>query len=122
METTRYTATNVSLMVAAGLLIAFLSVMTAGFGADPAHDFVSTCIVVLLVVSLLSVPAYLAMFRWCLVASISMWCITGLCLLLALLSGLAGPSLALFFLMALDASLFQAIVSNSHRRSQLHPA
>ena len=90
MTHTRYTSTNILLLVAGGIacaVVVFLCVMTAGFGADPAHDFRSGAIICFLCLALLSAPAYLTMFRWCGVGEITMWSVTGMSFAVLLVAG-----------------------------------
>jgi hypothetical protein len=65
---TRYVGSNIALLLVGAvvcLFTGFMAVMTAGFGADPVHDFRSGAILCDILATLLSVPFYLAMFRWC---------------------------------------------------------
>jgi hypothetical protein len=88
MTHTRYSATKIILLVA-GALIAlfntFLVVMTAGFGADPVHDFRSFAAACLLDLALLSAPLYLIALRWSGVSCVGTWGVT--CALITLVSG-----------------------------------
>jgi hypothetical protein len=62
---TRYVGSNIALLLVGAvvcLFTGFMAVMTAGFGADPVHDFRSGAILCDILATLLSVPFYLAMF------------------------------------------------------------
>jgi hypothetical protein len=112
---TRYSAGNVALLIAGGLICCvsvFLSVMTAGFGADPAHDFRSFAFTAYLLLSLLLAPIYLMMFRWCSVGAIAMWWLFGVCLI-TLLAGLFFQQLGFMVPLLIEAIIFDAINSRS---------
>jgi hypothetical protein len=115
---TRYKTTNTLLLIAGGLVClftTFLAVMTAGFGADPAHDFKSYMVVGLLFVSLASVPSYLLMFRWCGIGEAAMWVITAIAFFLMLLGGMNFFGLVLSLI--IESLIFSGIASGSRRES-----
>jgi hypothetical protein len=122
---TRYNGTNIALLFASGVLCAFIlfmTVMTAGFGADPVHDFKTGVIACTLYVSLLSVPSYLLMFGWSGIGSIAMWSVTALSFVLSLLAGFSSPCLAFVVFLAIQSALLQAIHARSERHQTELPA
>lgn len=75
MTYTRYSKSNIILLLAGFcvcILVAFLASMTAGFAADPVHDFKTLATVLLLYLAVLTVPIYGMMFRWSSLGSIAM--------------------------------------------------
>jgi hypothetical protein len=122
MTHTRYSRSNIVLLVAGTLVcifIAFLAVMTAGFATDPVHDFRSFAAVCLLYLALLAVPVHLVMFRWSGVGSIGMWGITSSYFLLALLAGILPHLVGLLVLLAIEALICESIKSASRHEPQL---
>jgi hypothetical protein len=90
---TRYIGSNIGLLIAGALVClatGFMAVMTAGFGTDPVHDFRSAAVVCDLLVVILSIPFYLAMFRWCGIGMFGVWCAAFVSLGTCLVSGMAG--------------------------------
>jgi hypothetical protein len=122
MTNTRYSRSNIVLLVAGTLVcifIAFLASMTAGFATDPVHDFRSFAAVCLLYLALLAVPIYLLMFRWSSVGSIGMWSITASYFVLGLLAGILPHLMGLLVLLVIEALICESIKSTSRRESQL---
>ena len=120
MTLTRYSRSNIALLVAGAidcLFISFLTVMTAGFATDPIHDFRSFATVCFLYVALSSIPIYLLMFRWSSIGSIAMWCATLCCFLVGLLGGILSHLLGVLLLMVIEALICQAINSGSWNES-----
>jgi hypothetical protein len=118
MTITRYSSINVVLLIAGALVClftVFLLIMTAGFGADPIHDYRSFAIVSLLCVGLLSVPAYLVTLRWPRIGSIAMWGIASCCLLIATAGGVIFHFLGLMVLLLVEALICSAVKSGSER-------
>jgi hypothetical protein len=116
MRRTRYSPFNIFLLAAGALgclVITFMSVMTAGFGADPVHDFASGAIAFLLYFWLLSIPAYLIMIFWSKVGSIAMWTIAGLSFGILLLIPRDWHYLGLTVPLGIEAFIFQVIDSAS---------
>jgi hypothetical protein len=114
---TRYTPANVLLLVVAGvvsLLITFLSVMTAGFGADPAHDFRSAALTCILIAALFNAPSYLAMFWWCGIGEVAIWIVTFFCFASMVVGGLLNY-VGLLLLLILESLMFSGIASASRR-------
>jgi hypothetical protein len=95
--------------------------MTAGFGADPAHDFRSGAIICFLCLALLSAPAYLTMFRWCGVGEITMWSVTGMSFAVLLVAGVLLHFLGFVVLLAVESLIFNAIASGSRKSKTEHP-
>jgi len=96
---TRYTPATVGLLVLGGAVCGFnvfLAIMTAGFGADPVHDFKSGAIVACILLALTSLPIYLAMFRWAGIGCVAMWSATVGCFLLSLFVGAPGMAFSMF--------------------------
>jgi hypothetical protein len=87
--------------------------MSAGFVADPVHDFRSFAFAAYLLLSLLLIPIYLIMFRWCSIGSLAMWCLFGSCLV-ALVAGLFFQGLGFLIPLFIEALIFGAINSRSH--------
>jgi predicted membrane channel-forming protein YqfA (hemolysin III family) len=119
MTHTRYSPGNVALLVIGaliGCISVFMSIMTAGFGADPVHDFSSFAFVAFLVLSFLLVPVYLIMFRWCSVGAIAMWCLLVGCLVV-LVAGFGFKRIGLLVLLFIEALIFEAINSRSRAES-----
>jgi hypothetical protein len=115
---TRYIGANIVLLIAGAiicLIIGFMAVMTAGFGADPAHDFRSTAIVFDLLTSLLSIPFYLAMFRWCGVGMVGVWGSAIASLASCLVTGMAGPTVLFTLLLGIQGAVCYAIYSRSRK-------
>ena len=118
MTITRYTSTNVILLIAGALVClftVFLLIMTAGFGADPVHDFRSFAIVSLLCVGLLCVPAYLITLRWPKAGAVAMWIVASCCALIATVGGVIFHFLGLTVLLLVEALICSAINSGSER-------
>ena len=116
---TRYVASSVALLLGGTLVClatCLMAVMTAGFGADPVHDFRSGAIVCVIFAALLATPFYLAMFRWCRIGCVGVWCMAALSLLLALVTGMAGPTMAFAILLGLQGLICSGIVSISENR------
>jgi hypothetical protein len=121
MRRTRYSALNIFLLFAGGLgclIIAFISVMTAGFGADPVHDLPSRALAFLLYFWLLSIPAYLIMFFWSKVGSVAMWTIAGLSVGILLLIPRDWHYLGLTVPLGIEAFIFHVIDSGSSPRER----
>jgi hypothetical protein len=111
-----HTRTNIVLLAAGALVCmfnTFLLIMTAGFGADPVHDFRSLAIQWLLCVGLLSCPCFLLMLRWSRVGSIAMWCVALCYSLVALVGGAFFHLLGLVILLLIEALICGAIDSGS---------
>ena len=86
---TRYVSSNVALLFVGAVLcavIALEAIMTAGFGADPVHDFKSAAILFDILAAILSIPFFLTMFRWCGIGSVGIWCAAGISLLCCLIT------------------------------------
>lgn len=118
MTITRYSSINVVLLIAGALVCVFtvfLLIMTAGFGADPVHDYRSFVIVSLLCVGLLSAPAYLLMLRWSNIGSIAMWSVASCCLLIAIVGGIVFHFLGMVVLLLVEALICSAINSGSEK-------
>jgi hypothetical protein len=117
--TTRYSTANIVLMIAEALLCVFTSfllIMTAGFGADPVHDFRSFAIVCMLCVGLLSCPSFLLAIRWSRLGSTAMWCVAICTLLIAVLGGVIQHFLGLVILLFIQALICGAINAGSRGR------
>jgi hypothetical protein len=92
---TRYVGSNIALLLVGAIVClgtGFMAVMTAGFGADPVHDFKSAAILCDIFAALLSIPFYLVTFRWCGVGSVGAWCTALVSLISCLVVGMAGPT------------------------------
>jgi hypothetical protein len=116
---TRYVGSNIALLLVGAvvcLATGFMAVMTAGFGADPVHDFKSAAIRCGILAALLSVPFYLATFRWCGVGSVGVWCTALVSLVSCLVTGMAGPTVLFTLLLALQGLICTGINSASTRR------
>src|SRR5580698_10284852 len=88
MTYTKYSATNVILLIAGdivALFTSFLVCMTAGFAVDPVHDVKSLATVGLLYMAILVMPIYLVTLRWCSIGSTAMWIVVCGCAVAALL-------------------------------------
>jgi hypothetical protein len=115
---TRYTATNAALLVvgtAVCLATGFMAQMTAGFGADPVHDFKSAAIVCDILAALMSVPFYLTMFRWCGVGLVGVWCMAMVSLATCLVTGMEGPTVFFTILLVLQGLICSGINSVSNK-------
>jgi hypothetical protein len=120
---TRYVGSTIALLFVGTLVCAFIlfmGVMTAGFGADPVHDFRSGAILCDLLAALLSVPAFLAMFRWCGVGSIGVYCIAAFSTLIFLVTGMAGPTGLFTILLFLQSLICWGITSTSEKTELSH--
>ena len=116
---TLYVGSNIALLLVGAvvcLATGFMAVMTAGFGADPVHDFTSGAIYCDILAALLSVPFYLAMFRWCGVGSAGVWCTAMFSLLVCLVTGMAGPTVLFTLLLVLQGLICTGIKSASTKR------
>jgi hypothetical protein len=118
MTITRYSSTNIVLLIAGALVCLFtifLLIMTAGFGADPVHDYRSFAIVSLLCVGLLCAPAYLLTLRWPKIGSLTMWGVALSCLLIAMAGGIIFHFLGLSVLLLVEALICSAVNSESEK-------
>jgi hypothetical protein len=116
---TRYVGSNIALLIIGAvvcLATGFMAVMTAGFGADPVHDFKSGAILCDILAALLSVPFYLVMFRWCGVGSVGVWCTAMFSLLVCLVTGMAGPTVLFTLLLVLQGFICTGVNSASTKR------
>jgi hypothetical protein len=90
MTRTKLSFPNIALLVL-GVIIssvdAFLSAMTAGFGADPIHDVKSGAMVAVILVSLALLPSSIAAFWWSKIGAVTSWSIFGVCSVCVLLGG-----------------------------------
>jgi len=91
--------------------------MTAGFAADTAESFRGLSVTFVLCLSLLCAPAYLAMFRWCKIGKVAIWCITALSFSALLVSGLLLKYGGLAVLLLVESLIFSAIASGSIDRA-----
>jgi hypothetical protein len=117
---TRYSLPNTILLLAGGLISLFNTfalVMTAGFGADPVHDFRSLAVESLIVVGLLNCLFFLIMLRWCRIGSIGMWCIVICSSLLALAAGVLFKLFVFLVLLMIEALICSAVDAGSHGKS-----
>jgi DMSO/TMAO reductase YedYZ heme-binding membrane subunit len=117
---TRYSSVNIILLVAGALVCLFtnfLLIMTAGFGADPVHDYRSFAIVCLLCVGLLSAPSYLLTLRWSRIGSIAMWSVALSCSFIALAGGVILHFLGLVVLLLVEGLICGAINSGSQDKA-----
>jgi hypothetical protein len=90
MTRTKLSLPNVALLllgIVISLIDAFLSVMTAGFGADPIHDLKSFAMQVVILASLALLPSSLIVFLWSRIGVVVSWSIVGLCSLCVPLGG-----------------------------------
>jgi hypothetical protein len=112
MTRTKLSLPNVALLLL-GIIIsgadAFLSVMTAGFGADPIHDTESLAMVVVLLASLALLPSFLIAFWWSGMGMVASWSIVGLCSLCMLIGARHG---ILFLILALIQSIIATTVDS----------
>lgn len=118
MTITRYTSTNIILLIAGALVClftVFLLIMTAGFGADPVHDFRSLAIVSFLCIGLLSIPAYLITMRWPKIGADAMWCVVVSCAVILAVGGVILHFLGLTVLLLVEALICSAIKSGSEK-------
>jgi hypothetical protein len=116
MTYTRYSKSNIALLLAGFcvcIFIAFLACMTAGFAADPVHDFKTLATVLLLYLAVLTVPIYGMMFRWSSLGSIAMWVVTLCYFALSIIAGVLPHLLGILLLLVIEALLFEAIKSGS---------
>ena len=114
MTHTRYSPGNVALLFMAGLVslfITFLAVMTAGFGADPVHDYQSFAVACLVLIALLSTPLWLIMLRWSSVGYFGAWSVTACWALICLVLGMRFSGLVV--LLAIQSLISGAIHSRS---------
>ena len=102
------------LAVAIACLGTFFTIMTAGFGADPAHNVPSAAMEVVLVASLAFLPVALLMIRWPGIAEIVSWVECCLCFLSLLMA--AGRT-ALWLLFWLMLGLIARSMSSRTQRS-----
>ncbi len=119
---TRYVGSNIALLFVGTVVCAFILfmvVMTAGFGADPVHDFRSGAILCDLLAALLSVPIFLAMFRWCGVGSVGIYRIAVFSALIFLVTGMAGPTGLFSILLFLQCLICWGITSTSEKMELL---
>jgi hypothetical protein len=120
MTHTRYSPANIILLVAGGLIALFnlfLTVMTAGFGADPVHDYKTFAASCVLVIALVSAPLYLIAFRWSGISSVGTWSVTLCCALITLVSGELEHFSGLLILLAIQSLILGAIHSGSKERA-----
>src|SRR5271155_357598 len=113
---TRYVGSNIALLIIGAvvcLATGFMAVMTAGFGADPVHDFKSGAILCEILAALLSGPFYLVMFRWCGVGSVGVWCTAMFSLSVCLVTGMAAPTVLFTLLLVLQGFICTGINSAS---------
>lgn len=118
MTITRYTLANIVLLCVGALVCTFTTfmlLMTAGFGAEPVHDFRSFAFIALIVVGLLTTPAFLITFRWPKIGSISMWIITACWAVIGIASGALGRFPGLVFLFVVQAIICRGIQSGSEK-------
>jgi DMSO/TMAO reductase YedYZ heme-binding membrane subunit len=115
MTYTQFSAGNVALLILGGIICCvsvFFSVMTGGFGADPVNDFSSLAFATYLFLSLLLVPIYLLMFRWCRVGAVAMWCLFSGCAII-LFAGFFFERIAFLIPLFIEALIFEGINSRS---------
>ena len=113
---TRYVGVTIALLAFGALVClatGFMAVMTAGFGADPVHDFKSAAVVCALLAALLSIPFYLAMFRWCAIGTTGVWCAASVSLVSCLLTGMTGPTVFFTLLLGIQGLLCYGVYSVS---------
>jgi hypothetical protein len=119
MTRTKLSVPNVALLllgVTVSLLDAFLSVMTAGFGADPVHDVKSAAMTVVILASLALLPSSLIAFWWSRIGVVVSWSIFRLCSLCVLIGGAWGGMVFLVL------SFVQALITTSiDSRGEEHP-
>ena len=114
MVRTKYCPRNVTLLligVVVALADGWLAVMTAGFGADPVHDWRSGAFMVVLCASLVVLPACLITFRWPTLGATVSWGVAALCCL----SIWSSPAVILFLILAAVEGL---IATNIASRSE----
>jgi hypothetical protein len=115
----RYISSNIILLLAGALvclLATFFAVMTGGFGVDPVHNFRSGAIMCDLLAADLSFLIYLTMFRWCGFGSVAMWCVATVSLVICLVTGMFGPTVAIAILLLLLAYICHHINSSSEKK------
>jgi len=95
----------------AGLFITFLAVMTAGFGADPVHDYQSFAVACFILTSLLSTLLWLTTLRWSSVGYYGAWSVTAFCALICLTLGMRLSGLVI--LVAIQSLISGAIHSRN---------
>jgi hypothetical protein len=123
MTHTRYSPANIILLVAGGLIAIFnlfLTVMTAGFGADPVHDFKTFAASCVLVIALAAAPFYLIAFRWSGISTVGTWSVTLCCALITLVSGELTHFSGLLILLTIQSLIMGAINSSSKNRTPEH--
>jgi len=116
MTHTRYSPGNVALLAVGAVITSistFFSVMAAGFGGDPADNFRGFAFLALLNISLMLVPVYLVMLRWCGIGVIAMWCLLVACCMAAILAGVFEGLIVYLILLFIQALVFGAINSKS---------
>ena len=112
---TRYVGSNIALLLVGAVVClgtGFMAVMTAGFGADPVHDFNAPRSSA----ALLLIPFYLITFRWCGVGSVGVWCTALVSLVSCLVVGMAAPTVLFTLLLALQGLICTGINSASMKR------
>lgn len=115
MVTTKYCTANFVLLLI-GIVVAladgWFAVMTAGFGADPVHDLKSGAVAVVLVASLVLLPACLITLRWPSLGANISWSVAALCFLSVWVSRVA----ILFLIFAtIEGLIATSIASRSER-------
>ena len=116
MTHTAYSRRNIVLLLTGAVLCLLNTTfvaLTAGFATDPVHDSHTLSAAILLYVSLLSVPAYLALWRWSGIAARAMWTLSGCSLVLILI----GASHYLVFLVPLV--LLSILAESVHTESRV---
>jgi len=93
----------------------FFLIMTAGFGADPVHDYRSFAIASLVCIGLLIAPAYLITLRWPKIGSLTMWGVALCCLLISIVGGVIFHFLGLVVLLLVEALICSAVNSGSEK-------
>lgn len=119
MIATKYCMGNIALLLV-GLAIAianeWAAAMTAGFGAERVHDLRSGAIMVVLMASLMLLPAFLITVRWPGLGANVCWSIAGICCLCIW----ASPLFILFLILAaVDGLISVKIASRSERIAPL---
>ena len=124
MVYTRYSGANIFLLGIGTILCAlsaFFFVMTGAFGTDPVHNFISFMLQFQLILTVLSLPTFLLMFRWCQIGSIAIRWLTITSCVIGLLCAFAGPTLGILVLLVAKALTCSGIDSISRKAGLSEP-
>jgi hypothetical protein len=114
---TKYSSFNFGLIllgVLVALADAWLAAMTSAFGADPVHDMKTGAIMLMLVASMVLIPASLITMRWPTIGAAMSSVIAVLCAACILLS----PVAILFLILA----AVEAVIANTVKNRSEEPS